>query len=119
MHTRARGFLILLFSVLVVVPAYADRHTDALAQVSFGITVAQKGLWSEALLRWTKAVELDPNYAAAWNDLGVAYEQQGKFPDALKAYEKAIKLEPNNRNIRDNYDLFREIYDRTQRRRTP
>jgi Flp pilus assembly protein TadD len=98
-------------------PAFADRREDAKAQVEFGWDVAMKGLWSEATYRWLKAAEIDPTYAAAWNNLGIAYEQQGKFDEARKAYEKAIQLEPNNNFIRQNYDLFREIYDRQNSRR--
>lgn len=108
---------LLLLAMAVAAPAYADRRSDAKQQVEFGISVAQKGLWKEAAFRWEKAVEIDPSYAAAWNNLGIAYEQQGQFDDAKKAYDKAIKLDPNNEMIRQNYDLFREIYDRTQRRR--
>jgi len=63
-----------------------------------------------------RAVELDPTYAAAWNDLGIAFEQQGKFDEARKAYEKAVALDPKNIMIRQNYDLFKEINDRTKRR---
>ena len=37
-------------------------------------------------------------------------------PDAKKAYEKALQLEPKNVMIRQNYDLFKEINDRTKRR---
>ncbi|MEI6244158.1 MAG: tetratricopeptide repeat protein [Acidobacteriota bacterium] len=114
---RARIFGMCLLAALVAVPAYADRRSEAKEQVEFGISVAEKGLWKEATFRWEKAVEMDPTYAAAWNDLGIAYEQQGKFEDARKAYDKAIKLDPENQLIRQNYDLFREIYDRTQRRR--
>ena len=110
------GSLVLL-AVTVAAPAYADRRSDAKQQVEFGISVAQKGLWKEAAFRWEKAVEIDPSYAAAWNNLGIAYEQQGQFDEAKKAYDKAIKLDPNNEMIQQNYDLFREIYDRTQRRR--
>jgi Tfp pilus assembly protein PilF len=98
-------------------PAFADRRSDAKDQVEFGWQVAMKGLWNEAAFRWEKAVELDPTYAAAWNDLGIAYEQQGKFDLARKAYEKALQIDPNNNFIRQNYDLFREIYDRQNRRR--
>lgn len=118
MRTRSViiGGLVLL-ALTVSAPAYADRRSDAKQQVEFGIAVAQKGLWKEAAFRWEKAVEIDPSYAAAWNNLGIAYEQQGQFDDAKKAYDKAIKLDPNNEMIRQNYDLFREIYDRTQRRR--
>lgn len=118
MRIRAVLVVMLFASALgVATPAFADRRDDAKAQVEFGWDVAMKGLWNEALLRWLKAVELDPTYSAAWNDLGIAYEQQGKFSEARSAYEKALKLDPNNNFIRQNYDLFREIYDRQNRRR--
>lgn len=94
--------------------AHADARSEAKDQVSFGIRVAQRGLWQEALFRWQRATELDPGYAAAWNNLAVAYEQHGQFDKAREAYEKALDLEPDNMNILQNYDLFREINDRIQ-----
>lgn len=93
-------------------PSFADVRSDAKSQVEFGINVAQRGLWREAIYRWEKAAELDPTYAAAFNDLAVAYEHEGQPAKARKAYEKAIELEPNNALIRQNYELFREINDR-------
>lgn len=114
---RPKIWLVAALVVGVVVPALANRRDEAKAQVEFGINVAQKGLWSEAVHRWEKAVELDPTYAAAWNNLGIGKEQLGRFEDALKAYQKAIELDPNNNYIRNNYDLFREIYDRQNRNR--
>jgi Flp pilus assembly protein TadD len=97
-------------------PAYADARSDAKSQVDFGIKVAQNGLWKEATYRWEKATELDPTYAAAWNNLGIGYEHEGRFDDARKAYEKAVALDPKNILIRQNYDLFKEINDRAKRR---
>ena len=97
-------------------PAYADARSDAKAQVEFGIRVAQNGLWKEATYRWEKAVSIDPTYAEAWNNLAIGYEQEGRFEDAQKAYEKAVALDPKNLYIRQNYDLFKEINDRTKRR---
>jgi Flp pilus assembly protein TadD len=94
-------------------PAYADARSEAKAQVEFGINVAQRGLWREAIYRWQKAVEIDPTYAAAFNDLAVAYEHEGQLDKAREAYEKAIALEPNNTQIKQNYELFKEINDRT------
>jgi type IV pilus assembly protein PilF len=93
-------------------PAFADGKSDARAQVEFGINVAQRGLWREAIYRWEKAVELDPTYASAYNDLAIAYEHEGMLAKARKAYEKAIEIAPNNANIRQNYELFKEINDR-------
>ncbi len=117
-HARATASAVAAVLVLgFAVPLSADRRSESKEQVQFGIELAQKGLWKEAEFRWEKAVELDPTYASAWNNLGIAYEQGGKFSEALKAYEKARELDPKNTYILQNYDLFREIYDRQNRRR--
>jgi type IV pilus assembly protein PilF len=100
-------------AVASVSPSFADARKDAVAQVEFGIGVAQRGLWREAIYRWQKAVETDPTYAAAFNDLAIGYEHEGQLDKARKAYEKALELEPNNSQIRQNYELFKEINDRT------
>jgi Tfp pilus assembly protein PilF len=105
--------LVMLGLLLAARPARADVRHDAKAQVEFGIDVAQRGLWREAIYRWEKAVEIDPAYAAAFNDLAIAYEHEGQLQKARKAYDKALELDPNNAQIRQNYELFKEINDRT------
>ena len=100
-------------AVLLTAPAaHADARGEARSQVDFGINVAQRGLWREAIYRWEKAVELDPTYAAAYNDLAIAYEHEGQLDKARRAYDKAMELDPNNAQIRQNYELFKEINDR-------
>jgi len=101
---------------LTASPSFADARSDARQQVEFGIRVAQKGLWREAIYRWQRAVSIDPTYAAAYNNLAIAYEHEGNLEKARQAYEKAAELDPNNTMIRQNFDLFREINDRTNRR---
>jgi type IV pilus assembly protein PilF len=105
--------LVASLAVVSATPLFADARSDAKAQVEFGISVAQRGLWREAIYRWEKATELDPTYVAAFNDLAIAYEHEGQLDKARKAYEKAIELEPNNTQVRQNYELFKEINDRT------
>ncbi len=102
----------LLFVVTCVAPAYADARADARAQVEFGIDVAQRGLWREAIYRWEKAVGIDPTYAEAHNNLAIGYEHEGEFEKARLAYEQAVKLAPHNMQIQQNYELFKEINDR-------
>jgi len=112
MTVRLATLFVLVASVAAS-PAAADARSDAKALVDFGISVAQKGLWREAIYRWEKAVETDPTYAAAYNDLAIAYEHEGQLVKARKAYEKALELEPNNSQIQQNFDLFKEINDRS------
>jgi Tfp pilus assembly protein PilF len=109
-------FAILLLSVAM--PAFADARDEAKKRVEFGIQVAQRNLWSEAIFWWEKAIEIDPTYAPAYNNLAIAYEQRGQegdFVKAQEAYDRALELEPDNAYIQQNYELFKEINDRTTR----
>ena len=71
--------LVACVAAAIASPSFADARGDAKSQVEFGINVAQRGLWREAIYRWQKATELDPN----------------------------------NTQVRQNYELFKEINDRT------
>ncbi|MFQ5789679.1 MAG: tetratricopeptide repeat protein [Acidobacteriota bacterium] len=107
----------LLLSAGLVAPAAADEdpREKAKREVEFGIEVARAGLWKEAIYRWQKAVELDPQNASARNNLGVAYEQAGEFERAEKEYKRALELDAGNMYIRQNFELFREAYERKKR----
>lgn len=110
--------VVLFFSAFVLIASVvaANDRAKAKEQVEFGIKVAQNGLWNEALYRWKRAVDLDSTYAAAWNNLAIAYEHEGRFEEAKQAYDKALQLDEKNMYIRQNYDLFKEINERTKRR---
>ncbi|HXV60917.1 MAG TPA: tetratricopeptide repeat protein [Vicinamibacteria bacterium] len=108
--------MLALLAAPLALDAVADeRENEAKKQVYFGIEVAQRGLWREAIYRWEKAVELDPRNASARNNLAVAYEQAGQFDEANVEYERALEIDPNNLYIRQNYELFREAYERKKR----
>lgn len=110
---RRRFVTVLLLFGAAATPLAADARSDAKQQVAFGIAVAQRGLWREAIYRWQRASEIDPKYAEALNNLAIAYEHEGELDKARVAYEKALELEPNNALIKQNYELFKEINDRT------
>jgi Flp pilus assembly protein TadD len=105
-----------VLTLAAAAPAIADARSDAQKQVEFGINVAQRGLWREAIYRWVRATQIDPSYAAAYNNLAVAYEHEGEFDKARTAYEKAIELDPENALVKQNFELFKEINDRTTRK---
>jgi Flp pilus assembly protein TadD len=114
---KASSFLVAFaLTLAAAAPLRADARDDAKKQVEFGIAVAQRGLWREAIYRWQRATEIDPSYAAAYNNLAVAYEHEGDFEKARQAYEKAVELDPNNALVKQNYELFKEINDRTTRK---
>ena len=110
-----RPLVAALLLTVAVAPLAADAREDAKKQVEFGIGVAQKNLWREAIFWWERAAKTDPTYAAAYNNLGIAYEHEGDLDKARVSYEKALELEPDNTYIKQNYELFKEINDRTSR----
>ena len=112
---RLLSLLLVFLATLSVTPLAADARGDAKKHIEFGIAVAQRGLWREAIYRWERATQIDPTYAAAHNNLAIAYEHEGELDKARSAYEKAVELEPNNSFIKLNYELFKEINDRTTR----
>ena len=57
-------------------------------------------------------MQVDPTYAAAWNDLAIVYEQLGAHHRARAAYQRALALAPKDADIQQNFELFKEIHDR-------
>lgn len=80
------------------------------SQLAFGVDMARRGLWSEALFRFHQAERLDPNNPRVYNNLAVAYEATGDFDKALEYYQRALRASPENRELRANYTRFVEFY---------
>jgi Flp pilus assembly protein TadD len=78
------------------------------SQLHFGILAAQNDLWDEAIFRWKKAIEIEPDSSSAHNNLAVAYEKKGRWEEAKKEYEIATKLNPKNEYIQANYENFKK-----------
>lgn len=49
-----------------------------------------------AIMEYRRAVELQPGYVTAWNNLGDALESQKKYAEALEAYNEALSYAPDN-----------------------
>jgi tetratricopeptide (TPR) repeat protein len=115
-HRRAPDLaLAAIAALLLVLPLAAcgggqKSNANAATQLSFGVNMARRGLWQEALFRFREAERLDPRNPHVENNLGVAYEAAGDFDHALEYYKKAITLAPESREVKANYTRFVEFY---------
>ncbi|HSS52416.1 MAG TPA: tetratricopeptide repeat protein [Thermoanaerobaculia bacterium] len=86
------------------------KANQASSQLAFGVDMARRGLWKEALFRFQQAEKLEPENPRIQSNLGVAAEAAGQFDKALEYYQKALRLAPNDKGIRTNYTRFVEFY---------
>ncbi len=87
------------------------------AHYNLGNAYGNKGNHDQAILEYTKAIELEPNYAEAYNNLGSAYGNKGNYDQAILEYTKAIELNPNLNIAYNNRAVayyYKHEYDRTR-----
>lgn len=114
-RAKSAGRAWVLLAVLVMAMAAGAAAVSAAddtahKQLSFGVKMAKRGLWSEALFRFRQADKLQPNSAHILNNLAVSMEAVGLFDEALEAYQRGLKAEPGNPDLRQNYARFVEFY---------
>lgn len=109
---RLRSAKICLVAVLLLLAPGISHAKDqaASSQLAFGVDMARRGLWKEALFRFQQAEKLEPENPRIQSNLGVAAEAAGQFDKALEYYQKALRLAPNDKGIRTNYTRFVEFY---------
>ncbi len=98
------------------------RHQQTRYYFFRGIVFSLFKKYTDALKDYSKAIELDPKLAQAYNNRGFTYAELDKPSEALKDYSKAIELDPedaqtyNNRGLTysklDKHTEALEYYDR-------
>ncbi len=70
-----------------------ERQRDAFFDA--GLIMSKKGLVDQAIVAYQKALEIDPNYVNARNNLGSLYEKKGELDAAMLEFERLIEIDPN------------------------
>lgn len=95
---------------------FAQSSSDELRQrAQFtrdkGYEEQKAGRLDEALMLYQKAINIDPAYAAAYNDCGVIYEIQGDIKEAKARYAKCLELDKKCLSAYSNLALLSEEQD--------
>ena len=103
-------FLLVVFAASVEAREKAPKALNTQGQVQFGVDMAQRGLWSEALFRFRQAERMGDNRASVLNNIAVAFEALGQVDQAQTYYKKALDQDPRNAGLKRNYSRFVEFY---------
>jgi serine/threonine protein kinase/tetratricopeptide (TPR) repeat protein len=68
---------------------------------------ARRKLYPQALERFKKVLELDPNFGLAYNQLAYTYMEMGEYEKATQNLEKYASLNPGDANV---FDSMGELY---------
>ncbi len=116
------------------VEAYLVEHCKALNQVAFtentnfkhatsknvlaqlayddGMEYMEEQNYEGAIEKFSKAINIDPKFAFAWDNLGVSYRKTNQYQKAIEAYKKSLEINPQGRmplmNIALAYNLKKE-----------
>lgn len=87
-----------------------EGDVQDLAQVhnALGFSYSSDGKLDKGIMQYEKAVELQPGYVTAWNNMGDAFEKKKDLKGALKAYDQALLFDPNDKVARSCRDLIKE-----------
>lgn len=74
----------------------ASSNADVAAAFNQGANLFNAKRYADAIAAFTRAIGLDPSFAAAYRDRGDAYESLGRHADAVADYTAAIRLDPSD-----------------------
>lgn len=71
-----------------------SKNDEARAQYSLGIRAGENEDFETALMHYKKAVQIDPKFAFAWDNLGITYRRLNRNKEAIEAYKKSLEIDP-------------------------
>ena len=83
----------------------ASGDDNALLRFTLGSAFIRNKKYAQAIEHLNKAIELDPDYSAAWKAYGKALQLNGNLNDAIKAYKKGIMVADKNGDVQASREM--------------
>ena len=97
--------------------AHDRPYSDYTAEDHFhlGLRFQQQGDHKKAIDHYDKGIELNPQYAEAYNNRGIAKADSGDYQGAINDFDKAIELNPKQAGAHNNRGLAKGVSGDYQR----
>ncbi|WP_299179387.1 tetratricopeptide repeat protein [uncultured Chryseobacterium sp.] len=107
-----------LRNLAAVAESMKEHHSNdpiALEFYNKAIDASSKEDWKEAIKNYKLALEKDPKFVYAWDNIGVCYRRIGEYDNALNAYKKSLEIDPKGKvplqNIAMTY-IYKKEYQK-------
>lgn len=91
-----------------------DEEIHAQVHNALGYSYFNLDRFEDAIKEYKKAVDMQPGYLTAWNNLGDVLEKQKRYSDALEAYQEVLGLDPTNNVAKERATYCRTRVERSQ-----
>ena len=98
----------LLFTLALLVSFSSFGQTSE-EYLNRGISKANLQDYTGAIADYTKAIEIDPNYALAYVNRGISKANLQDYTGAIADFTKAIEIDPNYADAYGNRGVSKEI----------
>ncbi len=92
-----------------IIPQSAEESEDrrrARIRLELAAGYYQQRNYNVALEELRLALQIDPNYSAAFGILGLVYMDLGDLPKADESFQRALRLAPRDADINNNYGWY-------------
>jgi tetratricopeptide (TPR) repeat protein len=97
-RSRRRPELVAVACVLALAaiasnwPLLSPDLMRGITETNLGTALVESGQLRDAEARYRRAIEIQSDYAPAYNNLGVALRAQGRLDEAIRAYEDGLRV---------------------------
>jgi len=85
-----------------------SSNPQAIDQYNMGVPLIDSGDYANSIPYFKKAVEIDPQFAFAWDNLGIAYRHTEQYDLALDAYKHSLAIDPTGHTPLQNIAIVYE-----------
>jgi tetratricopeptide (TPR) repeat protein len=96
--------MVFLVSFVVAGPGTADTQ-DAYSLFDSGTGHLKEGRFDDAIAALSQAINLEPDYAEAYNNRGLAYYEKKEYAQALEDFKQVIIINPDDEKAHNNLAL--------------
>lgn len=90
---KSKVTIILIITLALLALACMSPQYEHLKK---GDDYSENGKWNEAIIEYTKAIELAPSLIEAYNNRATAYIEKGEYDKAIDDCTKAIEIDPQS-----------------------
>ena len=102
-------FVIALTSIAANWPLLSPDLMRAITETNLGTALVENGRLQDGEARYRRAIEIQSDYAPAYNNLGVALRAQGRLDEAIRTYEDGLRVRREYPTLHAN--LAKASYD--------